>query len=46
MMGDDIFDLGLENEALTSKLGEVDEKWLGESMNRINCLMIIRERIS
>ena len=35
MMGDDIFDLGIENEALRGKLGEVDEKWLGESKNRI-----------
>ncbi len=36
MMGDDIFDLGVENEALRGKLGEVDEKWLGESnKNRI-----------
>jgi hypothetical protein len=29
MMGDDIFDLGVENEVLRGKLGEVDEKWLG-----------------
>ncbi len=28
MMGDEIFDLGVENEALRGKLGEVDEKWL------------------
>ncbi len=35
MMGDDIFDLRAENEALTGKLGDVDEKWLGESKNRI-----------
>jgi hypothetical protein len=35
MMVDDIFDLGVENEALRGKLGEVDEKWLGESKNRI-----------
>jgi hypothetical protein len=35
MMGDDIFDLGIENKALREKLGEVDEKWLGESKNRI-----------
>jgi hypothetical protein len=25
------FDLGVENEALRGKLGEVDEKWLSES---------------
>jgi hypothetical protein len=35
MMGDDIFDLGVENETLRGKLGEVDEKWLDESKNRI-----------
>jgi hypothetical protein len=35
MMGDEIFDLGVENEALRGKLGEVDEKWSGESKNRI-----------
>ncbi len=33
--GDDIFDLGVENEALRGKLGEVDEEWLSESKNRI-----------
>jgi hypothetical protein len=27
--------LGVENEALRGKLGEVDEKWLSESKNRI-----------
>jgi hypothetical protein len=27
-MGGDIFDLGIENEVLRGKLGEVDEKWL------------------
>jgi hypothetical protein len=34
-MGDDIFDLGVEDEALRGKLGEVHEKWLSESKNRI-----------
>jgi hypothetical protein len=34
-MGNDKFDLGIENEALRGKLGEVDEKWLSESKNRI-----------
>ncbi len=34
-MGDEIFDFGVENEALRGKLGEVDEKWLNESKNRI-----------
>jgi hypothetical protein len=35
MMGEDIFDLGVENEALKGKLGEVDEKWLSVSKTRI-----------
>ena len=35
MMGEEIFDLGVENEALRDKIGEVDEKWLSESKNRI-----------
>ena len=35
MMGDEIFDLGVENEALREKIGEVDEKRLGESKNII-----------
>jgi hypothetical protein len=34
LMGDEIFDLGVENEALRDKI-EVDEKWLNESKNRI-----------
>ncbi len=34
-MGDEIFDLGVENEALRGKFGEAVEKWLGESKNRI-----------
>jgi hypothetical protein len=35
MMDDQIFDLGVENESLGGKFGEVDEKWLGESKSRI-----------
>ena len=35
MVNDEIFDLGVENEALIDKIGEVDEKWLSESKNRI-----------
>ena len=31
MMNDDILNLGIENKALRSRLGEVDEKWLDES---------------
>ena len=38
MMGDEIFDLDVENEALRDKLGDVDEKWLSESKNRIKFL--------
>jgi hypothetical protein len=35
IMGNDIFDLRIENEALGGELGEADEKWLSESKNRI-----------
>ena len=34
MMGDEIFDLGIENETLREKLGDVDEKWLSETKQR------------
>ena len=34
MMGDEIFDLGIENETLREKLGDVDEKWLTETKQR------------
>jgi len=34
MMGNEIFVLGVENEALRGKLGQVDEKWLSESKNK------------
>ncbi len=30
-MGDEIFDLGVENEALRGKISEVDENSLGET---------------
>ena len=30
-MGDDIVELGVENESLKSQIGEYDEKWLQES---------------
>lgn len=30
MMGDEIFDMGVENKTLREKLGNVDEKWLSE----------------
>ncbi len=35
MMGDGIFDLGVENEASRDKIGEIDKKWLSESKNTI-----------
>ncbi len=35
LTGDHIFYLGVENEQLRGRLGKVDEKWLGESKNRI-----------
>ena len=35
IMGDEIFELGVENEALRDKIGEVGEKWLNDSTNRI-----------
>ena len=35
IMGDEVFDLGIENETLRDKIGEVDEKWLNESKNKL-----------
>ena len=35
MMRDEIFYLGVENEALRGKIGQVDKKLLIESKNRI-----------
>ena len=35
LMGNVIFDLSIENEALREKLGKSDEKWLNESKNGI-----------
>jgi hypothetical protein len=34
-MGDEIFDLGVKNEALREKIGEADEIWLNDSKYRI-----------
>ena len=31
LMGDDIIELGVENESLKNQIGEYDEKWLQES---------------
>ena len=35
LMGVDIVDLSTENDALKSKIGDYDEKWLEESKNKM-----------
>ena len=35
LLGDDIVDLFTDNDALKSKIGDYDEKWLEESKNKI-----------
>ena len=35
IMADDIFDLDIENKTLRDKMGEVDEKWLQESKEKM-----------
>ena len=35
LLGDDIVDLSTENDALKSKIGSYDEKWLEESKNKM-----------
>ena len=35
LMGDDIVELSTENDALKSKIGSYDEKWLEESKTRL-----------
>ena len=35
LMGGDIVDLSTENDALKSKIGSYDEKWLEESKNKM-----------
>ena len=35
LMGDDIIDLSTENDALKSKIGSYDEKWLEQSKNKM-----------
>ena len=35
LLGDDIVDLSTENDALKSKIGSYDEKWLQESKNKM-----------
>ena len=34
-MGDDIVELSTENDALNSRIGSYDEKWLEESKNKM-----------
>ena len=35
LLGDDIIDLSSKNDALKSKIGNYDEKWLEESKNKL-----------
>ena len=35
LMGDDIVELGVENEALKNQIGDCDEKWLQESKAKL-----------
>ena len=35
LLGDDIVELSTENDALKSKIGSYDEKWLQESKNKM-----------
>ena len=35
LVGDDIVDLSTKNDALKSKIGDYDEKWLEESKNKM-----------
>ena len=35
LLGDDIVDLSTENDALKSKIGDYDEKWLEKSKNKM-----------
>ena len=35
LMADDIVDLSTENDALKSKIGDCDKKWLEESKNKM-----------
>jgi hypothetical protein len=35
IMADDIFDLDIENKTLRDRIGEVDEKWLHESKEKM-----------
>ena len=35
LLGDDIFELSTENDALKNKIGSYDEKWLEESKNKM-----------
>ena len=35
IMGDDIYELGVENDILRNKMGDVDEKWLSQTKTNI-----------
>ena len=35
LLGDDIIDLSVENDALKNQIGEYDQKWLEESKARL-----------
>ena len=35
LLGDDIVELFTKNDALKNKIGSYDEKWLGESKNKL-----------
>ena len=35
LMGDDIVELGVENESLKNQIGDNDEKWLQESKSKL-----------
>ena len=35
LLGDDIVELSTENDALKSKIGDYDQKWLGESKAKL-----------
>ena len=35
LLGDDIVELGIENESLKNQIGDYDEKWLQESKAKL-----------
>jgi len=44
IMGDDIYELGIENEILRDKMGNVDEKWLSQTKVNIMSKTMIPEK--